>query len=60
MPVVRLILVFTMLAAFVLGLAYLFTRDKRYIALFKQMLSYVLGFFVLLAVLYLMMRVLHL
>lgn len=59
MPVVRLILVLTILATVVLGAAFLLTKDKRYINLFRQLMKFVMSFFVLLAVLYLVMRVLH-
>ena len=60
MPVVRLILVLTLLAAVVLGAAYLLTRDKRYIRLLQQLIKIILGFFVVLVLLYLITRVLHL
>lgn len=60
MAVVRLILLLALLATIVLVLAFLFTRDKRYVSLLKLLFKFLLSFFVLLAVLYLMTRVLHL
>ncbi len=60
MAVVRLILLLTLLATIVLVLAFLVTRDKRYIALLKQVFKFLLSFFALLAVFYLITRVLHL
>jgi|GEM_PF-2916606 hypothetical protein len=60
MAVVRLILLLTLLATIVLVLAFLVTRDKRYIALLKKMFKFLLSFFALLAVFYLITRVLHL
>lgn len=60
MAVVRLILLLTLLATIVLLLAFLLTRDQRYIAFLKPLFKFLLSFLVLLGLLYLITRVLHL
>lgn len=59
MAVVRLILLLTLLATIVLLLAFLLTRDRRYITFLKLLFKFLLNFLVLLGLLYLITRVLH-
>ena len=59
MPIIRLTLILGTISSIVLLAAYLFTRNKRYIYYIKQLLTYIGWFYLTLALLYLLSRVIR-
>lgn len=60
MAIIRLIIVFVFLASLVLLALYLVTRNKRYLTIFKQILTYTGWMLIVVGLLYLIARVIRL
>ena len=59
MPIIRLTLILGFIASIVLLAAYLITRNPRYIVILKQLIIYIGWFYLILALLYLVSRVIR-
>ena len=59
MPIIRLTLILGVIASIVLFAAYLLTRNSRYLYYLKQLLIYNGWFYLILALLYLVSRVIR-
>ncbi len=59
MPIIRLTIILVFIASLVLLAAYAVTRNQRYFSYLKQLLKYTAWFYLVMALLYLVSRVIR-